>query len=138
MIFRPHVQPLLGMNAFDFILDEFFTNPNPRFKTQNYPITDTYTDNDGNQVIEMALAGFDKKDIKISVKQNQIEIGYNSKKKKDHKEIRKIAKRSFIKQFVDHHNQLDFQQTKASFENGLLKIIIPQREEVKPIQIAIK
>jgi len=138
MIFRRHVQPLMGMNAFDFILDEFFTKPNPRFKGQsNYPITDTYADKDGNQVIEIALAGFDKKDIKISVRENQIEIGYDAKKKHDHKEQRKIAKRSFKKQFVDHHNKLNLKKAKAIFVNGLLKIKIPPLQSVNHFEIKI-
>ncbi len=138
MIFRPNVQPLVGMNAFDFILDEFFTKPNPRFKNQNYPITDTYTDKDGNEIIEMALAGFDKKDIKISVRENQIEIGYDSKKKSDINDQRKIAKRSFRKQFVDHHNSLSLKEAKASFVNGLLKIKIPPIKAVSDFTIEIK
>ena len=51
---------------------------------------------------------------------------------------RRIAKRAFKKSFVDYHNTLDFGSSNATFENGLLRIQIPLREEVKPRQITIK
>ena len=121
---------LLGRNAFDSLFDEFFANPTPQIKTstQGYPLTDLYRDEDGNQIIEMALAGFNKDDIVIECgPENSFEISYENKEESGEKS-RRIARRSFKKTFFDYGAKLDLEAAVATFENGLLKIAIPQKE----------
>ena len=96
---------------------------------------------DGNQyVIEVALAGIDKKDLDVKVQENTLRIAYDSSKEKsdaNDKLYRGIAQRSFRRQFSLAE---DVEVTGASFKNGLLRIdlerIIP--EEKRPKQIKIK
>ena len=135
-----HVPALLGNGAIDRLFENFFENPEPYVKqtTNGYPLTDIYKNEDGSQVIEMALAGFSKKDILINTEANKITISSEGMKDNSFENTRRIAKRKFQKSFVDYHNTLDFGSSNASFENGLLKIIIPLRDEVKPRQITIK
>ena len=136
-----HVPHLLGNCAIDRLFEEFFQNPEPYVKqtTNGYPLTDIYKEEDGSQVIEMALAGFSKEDILINTEANKITISADSSKMKGQltENRRRIAKRAFKKSFVDYHNTLDFCSSNATFENGLLRIKIPLRDEVKPRQIAI-
>jgi HSP20 family molecular chaperone IbpA len=137
-----HVPALLGNSAIDRLFEEFFQNPEPYVKqtTNGYPLTDIYKEEDGSQVIEMALAGFSKEDILINTEANKITISADGSKLKGQlaENRRRIAKRAFKKSFVDYHNTLDFGNSNATFENGLLRIVIPLREEVKPRQITIK
>jgi HSP20 family molecular chaperone IbpA len=137
-----HVPALLGNGAIDRLFEEFFQNPEPYVKqtTNGYPLTDIYKEEDGSQVIEMALAGFSKEDILINTEANKITISAEGSKLKGQlaENRRRIAKRAFKKSFVDYHNTLDFGSSNATFENGLLRIQIPLREEVKPRQISIK
>jgi len=137
-----HVPALLGNSAIDRLFEEFFQNPEPYVKqtTNGYPLTDIYKEEDGSQVIEMALAGFSKEDILINTEANKITISADGSKLKGQlaENRRRIAKRAFKKSFVDYHNTLDFGSSNATFENGLLRIAIPLREEVKPRQITIK
>jgi len=137
-----HVPALLGNGAIDRLFEEFFQNPEPYVKqtTNGYPLTDIYKEEDGSQVIEMALAGFSKEDILINTEANKITISAEGSKLKGQlvENRRRIAKRAFKKSFVDYHNTLDFGSSNATFENGLLRIQIPLREEVKPRQITIK
>ena len=137
-----HVPALLGNSAIDRLFEEFFQNPEPYVKqtTNGYPLTDIYKEEDGSQVIEMALAGFSKEDILINTEANKITISADGSKLKGQlvENRRRIAKRAFKKSFVDYHNTLDFGSSNATFENGLLRIQIPLREEVKPRQITIK
>ena len=137
-----HVPALLGNGAIDRLFEEFFQNPEPYVKqtTNGYPLTDIYKEEDGSQVIEMALAGFSKDDILINTEANKITISAEGSKLKGQlsENRRRIAKRAFKKSFVDYHNTLDFGSSNATFENGLLRINIPLREEVKPRQITIK
>ena len=132
---------LLGRSAFDHLFDAFFNDPAPMIKrsTDGYPLTDLYKDDDDNQIIEMALAGFDKKDISIEIKENTIIISHSvgtAWRDKDRPQ-RRIARRSFTKKFVDYDNQLDLAGSKAEFENGLLKVTIPRQAEAKTITIDI-
>ena len=136
-----HVPALLGNSAIDRLFEEFFQNPEPYVKqtTNGYPLTDIYKEEDGSQVIEMALAGFSKEDILINTEANKITISADGSKLKGQlaESRRRIAKRAFKKSFVDYHNTLDFGNSNATFENGLLRIVIPLRDEVKPRQITI-
>jgi len=136
-----HVPALLGNGAIDRLFEEFFQNPEPYVKqtTNGYPLTDIYKEEDGSQVIEMALAGFSKEEILIDTEANKITISAEGSKLKGQlaENRRRIAKRAFKKSFVDYHNTLDFGSSNATFENGLLRIQIPLREEVKPKQIMI-
>jgi len=130
---------IMGRTMFDRLFDEFFNDPGPMIKhsTDGYPLTDIYKDEDDNQVIEMALAGFSRDDLKIDVKDNKITISSESSKPES-RGLRRIARRSFQKTFVDYNNQLDFKDTKASFKNGLLKVVIPQSTDKNCITIEIE
>tara|TARA_X000001388_G_scaffold36415_1_gene25753 strand:- start:886 stop:1314 length:429 start_codon:yes stop_codon:yes gene_type:complete len=132
---------LMGRNAFDQILDQFFKEPGSMAKqsTSGYPITDIYKDESENQIIEMALAGFSKQDVIIEVKENKISIKYQAEPwRGQDRPPRRIAKRSFDRSFVDYHNQFDLSKSTATFENGLLQIKIPPIEEKQTLVIDIK
>ncbi len=133
---------IMGRSMFDQIFDQFFDDPRTLIKrsTDGYPLTDIYKDENDNQVIEMALAGFSKEDVLIEIKENTITITSVSKARRESIPglTRRIAKRSFSKTFVDYHNQLNFKETTANFENGLLKITIPEKDDIKPFKIEIK
>ena len=95
---------------------------------------------DGDQyIVEVALAGIDKKDLDVEVQENTLSISYDSsnKEESDNKLYRGLAQRSFRRQFSLAE---DVEVTGASFKNGLLQIdlerIIP--EEKQPKQIKIK
>ena len=131
---------LMGRNAFEQIFDQVFGDQRNMIKqsTSGYPITDIYKDDNDNQVIEMALAGFTKDDITIEVKENKISISHQAKAwNGEEKFPRRIAKRSFNRSFVDYHNRFSLNKAKATFQNGLLQITIPLKDEAKPCMIAI-
>jgi len=130
---------IMGRTMFDRLFDEFFNDPGPMIKhsTDGYPLTDIYKDEDDNQVIEMALAGFSKEDLNIDVKDNKITISSDSQRSADTGHRRRIARRSFQKTFVDYNSQLDFKNTTASFKDGLLKVVIPQSTDKNSITIEI-
>ena len=131
---------LMGRNAFEQIFDQVYGNHRNMIKqsTSGYPITDIYKDDNDNQVIEMALAGFTKDDITIEVRENKISISHQAQAwNGEEKSPRRIAKRSFNRSFVDYHNRFSLNKAKATFKNGLLQITIPLKDEAKPCMIAI-
>ena len=103
----------------------------------SYPPFNVVKDGD-HYIVEVALAGIDKKDLDVEVQENTLSISYDSNKEEsDNKLYRGIAQRSFRRQFSLAE---DVEVTGASFKNGLLQIdlerIIP--EEKRPKQIKIK
>ena len=131
----------MGRNAFEQVFEQLFREPGSMIKqsTSGYPITDIYKDEQENHVIEMALAGFNKEDINIEVKENKISIRHEAEPwKGEDRQPRRIAKRSFNRSFVDYHNALNLVKSTATFENGLLKIIIPPIAEKQTMVIDIQ
>ena len=104
----------------------------------SYPPFNVVKDGD-HYIVEVALAGIDKKDLDVEVQENTLSISYESsnKEESDNKLYRGIAQRSFRRQFSLSE---DVEVTGAIFKNGLLQIdlerIIP--EEKRPKQIKIK
>ena len=139
---RYPVPAIMGRTMFDQIFDRFFEDTETerviKRSTDGYPVTDIYTNDNHDQIIEMALAGFKKGDLLIDVKDNTITISCDASKEEKKHNRRRIAKRSFKKTFVDYHNQLDFAKTEAEFSDGLLSVMIPRVEEKKPTTINIK
>ena len=132
---------LLGRSVLDDIFDSMLDFPQLMQKTtQGYPVADIYRDDSGNTVLEFALAGFRKEDLSIEIKpeKNSITVSANNDDTDSNQRGRRVARRNFSKTYVNYDNNLDLRTAEAEFENGLLRLVVPQREEAKPLQIDIK
>jgi len=131
---------LLGRNVLDDVFDSFFVDFPRHLKqtTQGYPVADIFRDDNGNTVLEFALAGFKKEELTIDIRPDKrsITVAANSDIE-DGDNSRRIARRSFTKTYVNYDNNLDLSATEAAYADGLLTVTVPQRAEVKPVQIAI-
>ena len=137
-----HRPSLLGSRVFDDVFDNFF-NDFPtllRQTTQGYPVADIYGNENGDTVLEFALAGFSKDNLSIDVKpeNRSITVRANTDLDEGNDTNRRIARRSFEKTYVNYDNNLDMSAISANFENGLLTIVVPRRPAAKPISIKIK
>ena len=140
-LYRTHSPFLLRDSVYDNLMKEFFQNPVQTIKqsTSGYPLSDIYTDDDGNSVIEFALAGFTKDQIKVEVSDNQnLTVSVDSDASKEQNEQRNIARRSFKKTFVDASRQYDLAASDVSYTDGLLKIVVPKREESESLLLEVK
>ena len=115
--------------------DEFFRTPTSTFPFYNIVKTGNTTYN-----IEVALAGYSKKDIKVNYADNLLTIK-SVKEEKDHKEkdgmIHKgIAKRYFSKVFTIAD---DVEIKGAELKDGLLKVslnkVLPEGKKPKTIEV---
>ena len=131
---------LMGRNVFDDFFDNFFQDFGTlqRKTVQGYPVADIFTNEEGNTVLEFALAGFDKNDLNVDVKPEKQTITVSALAENGEDNSRRIARRSFTKTYVNYDNNLDLANAAASYENGLLTIEIPLRAEVQPTSIEIK
>ena len=107
--------------------------------TQGYPVADIYQD-EGQTVLEFALAGFSKEDLSVEIKpeKNSITVSASNSLDEGTRENRRVARRSFSKTYVNYDNNLDLLSSTADFKNGLLRLTIPKKIEAQPLSIEIK
>jgi HSP20 family protein len=135
-----HRPGLLGNKVFNDVFEDLFTNnfaKHLQASTQGYPVADIYRDQDGSTVLEFALAGFKRKELSIDVQPDKRSITVSGSANEDNERRQRIARRNFTRTYVNYDDNLDLSSAKASFENGLLSIRVPQRPEVKPLSIEI-
>ena len=131
---------LLGRGVFDDIFDSMLDFPTLMNRTtQGYPVADIYQD-EGQTVLEFALAGFSKEDLSVEIKpeKNSITVSAANSLDEGTRENRRVARRSFSKTYVNYDNNLDLLSSTADFQNGLLRLTIPKKVEAKPLSIEIK
>ena len=131
MTYSLQIPSIMHKTMFGNLLHDFHKIP----KRKTFPITDVYRDEDDNQVIEMALAGYNKDLIKIEVRSNQItisSIGSESKRQSN------IARRGFLKTFIDYNNEMDLSNAKATFVQGLLRVVVSPKTSAKCTNIPIE
>ena len=134
------IPSVMGRAVWHKFFDEFHTNPTKvvQQSTNGYPLTDIYTDDHHNQVIEMALAGFRIEDIKVETQSNHITISSEGVEALVNGRKGRIARRGFERTFVDYNNELELSESTVTFEHGLLKIKIPMKQHKMPKILDIK
>ena len=135
IMYRPG---FLGFDVFDdFFRDAAKWNNALNKSTSGYPVTDIYTGEDGSTIVEFALAGFRKEDLKIDVQPEKRTITVSASSSNGNDSVRRIAKRSFTKTLVNYDNNLDLSAVKAKFEDGLLTVTVPKQQVAQPISVEI-
>ena len=123
--------------GFDRTFDRLFDYVTHQAESTGYPPYNIEKQGDYNFTIEMALAGFGKKDIEIEFAEGLLTV--QSVKEKEEKETlyRGISQRNFTRKFTLAD---DIVVKGAKLENGMLTIdlerIVP--EEKKPQLITVK
>ena len=135
-----HRPGLLGRSVFDDIFDTMLDIPTlVNRTTQGYPVADIYKDENDDTVMEFALAGFSKNDLSIAIKpeKNTVTVSAANSNEDDSNSSRRIARRSFNKTYVNYDINLDLSSATAEFKNGLLRLVLPNKPEAKPVTIKI-
>jgi len=116
--------------------------PSPIMRT---PRMDIYEDN-GNVVAEVELPGVDPKNIEVEVKDNVLSVEAKAEEKKEEKKkgyYRKELSRGYYKRAVPLPVEVVGEKAEATFEGGVLKVVIPKvkpakKEKEKKIKIKVK
>ena len=101
---------------------------------------DLYEEGD-NVVAEIKAPGFERDNLDIRVEANQLTISGNVdevKEEKKRKYFRKEMRNMSFTRTCDLPVSVDAGKADATFKNGVLKVILPKREEAKPKQIQVK
>jgi HSP20 family protein len=140
-----------GYNVNRNLVDELFSN----FLKNDYH--ENYLENCGNQPatnvfetekdfrIELLLPGFPKEDVQINYHKNLLTIKVDKEETKEEKKDEfKYAHREFgafnFEKNFKVPNTVDVENISANFENGVLRLVLPKKEEAlekSPVEIKI-
>lgn len=91
---------------------------------------------DDDFVIELAAPGMDKNDFKINFKNNVLTISSEKKNENEEKSQnytrKEFSYQSFQRSFTVSDNAVLGDKISAKYNNGILHITLPKREELKP------
>ena len=131
-------------NPLSNLLDEFFNAVPPVFnKEANWNVPVNVHETDDAYHLELVAPGLKKEDFKISFEKGLLTISFekkteteNSSYKTHHKEFTQNSfKRSFSVE-----DKINTEAIVAKYEDGVLKVYLPKKEEVKiaPKEISIQ
>lgn len=114
-----------------FFLDDFFDDFVPETKNSTNMKCDIY-EKDDNYYIEMDMPGFNKENINVDCDNGYLTVTANHEKKKDEEKKNYIRRErsygSYQRQF--YVGDITEDLVKAEFKHGILKIIVPKKEEI--------
>jgi len=132
------------------VFDDFFKPWNEWFdggslwpRSINIPAVNI-TENQNDYQVSLAVPGMKKDDFKIDVEGNMLTISSEkeeNKAEKDKKFTRKEYNYSCFSRSFTLPEEINKEQIEASYEDGVLKIVLPRKEEAKKLtakHIAVK
>jgi HSP20 family protein len=103
------------------------------------PPVDVYED-EHNVTLKMEVPGIDEKDIDVRIENNVLTVHGERKFEKEEKEenFRRVERQygSFTRTFTLPAT-VDAEKVSASYDKGILKIVLPKKAEAKPKQIKV-
>lgn len=117
------------VNGFPAAWEKDFQNGNLAFPPANVHQTkDAYH-------IELSAPGRSKEDFSISVDNGMLSISYEKKdetKSEDYKTVRREFDYQSFKRTFNLDETINAEGIQAKYENGVLKVHLPKKEETKP------
>jgi HSP20 family protein len=134
------------------LFDDFFSRDLWNWGSANNSSTNTtlpavnIRETADNFEVEMAAPGMKKEDFKIELEGNELRIGSEHRSENETKDGERFTRRefsyqSFQRSFTLPKDVVDVEQINASYENGVLRLLIPKKEEAKqkpPRMIEVK
>jgi HSP20 family protein len=129
-------------NTFPTLFDRFFENDLFDWSNRNFSSTNTtlpsvnIKETNDDFEVEVAAPGFSKTDFKIELNHDVLTVSSDKEVKNETKDGQQFTRREFSYQSFSRSftlpNSADSDKIKALYENGILKIVIPKKEEAKP------
>lgn len=129
-------------NPFPNLFDDLFSRDLFDWNNSNFSTTGTtlpavnVKETPESFVVEMAAPGMTKEDFKVELNNNLLTISSEQKSEHEEKDNDKYTRKEFSYQSFQRSFQLsreavDADKIQAKYENGVLHLTIPKREEVK-------
>ncbi|HEY5592847.1 MAG TPA: Hsp20/alpha crystallin family protein [Paludibacter sp.] len=129
-------------NQVPSLFDRFIEGDLFDWSNRNYSLTNTtlpsvnIKKNNDAFVVDVAAPGFDKNDLKLELNNDLLTISSEKKVETETKEGEQFTKREFSYQSFSRSftlpNIADAEGIVANYENGILRVSIPKKEEAKP------
>lgn len=130
------------MNPLPMLFDDFFNRDMFNWKNDNFSDTNTtipavnIKETSENYEVEVAAPGMTKKDFKVELDGSVLTISSEKSNTEETKEEERYSRKefsyqSFSRTFNLHKNVVDIDKIQAKYENGLLHLLIPKKEEAK-------
>ena len=130
-----------SFNSIPALFDDFLGRELFNWGNNNYSATQTtipmvnVKESTENFEVEVAAPGMDKKDFKIQLDNNLLTISSqketNEESEQDGYSRKEFSYQSFQRSFMLPKDVVDQEGIAARYENGLLQLTIPKREEAK-------
>lgn len=125
----------------DRMFRDFFTGfTAPTLSRKLFPVMDV-RETPEEFVIEAEVPGMNKKEIKLSIKKDELVMeGEKKEEKKEEGESFLRVERSYgsFRRSIRLPSEVDQSRVKAKYENGVLKIYLPKIEKEKSKEIEVK
>ncbi len=116
--------------------DEFWSPLNISQRRVAYPPLNISEDDD-NVYVRAEIPGLDINDIELTLSEGSL-ILKGERKQEEGRYFRQERPTGAFQRIVNLNVKVDRDKTTATMKNGLLEIILPKSEEVKPKQIDIQ
>lgn len=124
-------------------LDRFFDGDVMDWNTRNFAGNNStlpavnVKENDNEFMIEVAAPGMKKNDFRVNYENGLLMISSERKDEKQEKEGEKVTRcefsyQSFQRSFSVPESVVNADKIAAKYENGILHVALPKREEIKP------
>ena len=124
--------------AFNSIFDDIFKNAydNNLSKSRTTVPSVNIKENDDEYTIDVAAPGMKKNDFNIEIDDDILTISAEAKNENEEKEenysCKEFSYNSFNRSFTLPEFKVDTEKIKAKYNDGILNVIIPKKEEAKP------
>lgn len=129
-------------NRYPSLMDRFFGPELFNWSNHNFSSTDTtipsvnIKESNEDFEVEVAAPGLTKNDFKIELNHDVLTISSEKENERETKEgqefsVREFSYQSFSRSFT-LPNTADSEKIGAKYENGILKVVIPKKEEARP------
>ncbi len=132
------------LNSLPLLFDDFFNRDRDLYNWSNSNFSNTNTtipavnikETAENFEVEVAAPGMTKKDFKVELDGNMLTITSERMNQKEDNEDeryfqREFSYQSFQRTFNLQKEVVDIDKIQAKYENGLLHLLIPKKEEAK-------
>ena len=130
------------LNQMPVLFDDLFNRDLFNWGNQNFSDTNTTVpavnikETAENYEVEVAAPGMTKKDFKVELDGNSLTISSEKSTEKEEKEDERYSRKefsyqSFQRTFTLQKEVMDIDKIQAKYENGLLHLLIPKKEEAK-------
>ena len=129
-------------SGFPGLFNDFLTRDLFNWGQENSSLTGTtipaanIRENNDHFLVEMAAPGMQKSDFKVELNGNTLMISSEKNQEEETKEEERYSRRefsyqSFYRVFTLPKEVVDADKIQAKYENGLLQLLIPKKEEAK-------